>query len=151
MLQHLLLISQYSADCDYIASDQNSVTDALTRTGVALIHDSNSPLDFEKIANAQSSNSEIQDMCKRISSLQINSLPIENSNKVILCDVSQSEPRLLLPAALRRKAFDTIHSLNHAGIKSSTYMLKQKYFWPSLNKDVKQWVNQCQSRGGNPM
>ena len=145
VLRHLQFISQYSTDCDYIASDQNSVADALTRTGVALIHDLNTPLDFEKIADAQSSDSEIQDMCKRISSLQIKSLPIENSNKVILCDVSQSEPRVLLPAAFRRKAFDTIHSLNHAGIKSSTYMLKQKYLWPSLNKDVKQWVNQCQS------
>ena len=120
VLRHLQFISQYSTDCDYIAGDQNSVADALTRTGVALIHDLNKPLDFEKIADAQFSDSEIQDMCKRISSLQIKSLPIENSNKVILCDVSQSEPRVLLPAAFCRKAFDTIHSLNHAGIKSST-------------------------------
>ena len=144
VLRHLQFISQYSTDCDYIASDQNSVADVLTRTGVALIHDLNTPLDFEKIADAQSSDSEIQDMCKRISLLQIKSLPIENSNKVILCNVSQYEPRVLLPAAFRRKAFDTNHSLNHAGIKSSTYMLKQKYLWPTLNKDVKQWVNQCQ-------
>ena len=145
VLRHLQFIFQYTTGCEYIASDQNSVADALTRTGVALIHDLNTLLDFEKIADAQSSNSEIQDMYKRISSLQIKSLPIENSNKVILCDVSQSEPRVLLPAAFRRKAFDTIHSLNHVGIKSFTYMLKQKYFWPSLNKDVKQRVNQCQS------
>ena len=62
-----------------------------------------------------------------------------------MCDVSQSELRMLLPAAFCHKAFDTIHSLNLAEIKSYTYMLKQKYFGPSLNKDVKQWVNQCQS------
>ena len=52
---------------------------------------------------------------------------------------------MLLPAAFCRKAFDTIHSLNHVGIKLSDYMLKQKYLWPRLNKDVKEWVNQCQS------
>ena len=39
VLRHLQFISQYSTDCDYIASDQNSVANALTRTGVALIHD----------------------------------------------------------------------------------------------------------------
>ena len=49
--------------------------------------------------------------------LQIKALPMENSNKVVLCDVSQSEPRVLLSVAFRRKAFDTIHSLNHAGIE----------------------------------
>ena len=59
VLRHLQFISQYSTDCNYFASDQNSVADALTAIGIALIHDLNTPLDFEKIADAQSSNSEI--------------------------------------------------------------------------------------------
>ena len=80
-------------------------------------------------------------MCKKISSLQIKGLPIENSNKVILCDVPQSELRVILTAAFCRKAFDTNHFLHHARINSFTYMMKQKYLWLSLNKDVKQRVN----------
>ena len=47
VLLHFQFISQYSTECDYIASDQNSVADALTRTGIAQIHDLNLPLDFE--------------------------------------------------------------------------------------------------------
>jgi len=57
--------------------------------------------------------------------------------KVILCDVSQAELRVLLPSALRRKAFDIVHFLSHAGIKSTTYML-QKCIWLNLHKDVKE-------------
>ena len=144
MLRYLHFILQYSTDYNFIASDQNSVSDALFRTSVALIYDLNTPLNLEKIADAQSSDSEIQDTCKRVYLLQIKSLLIKSSNNVILCDVSQFETRVFLPAAFRRKAFDTIYSLNHTGIKSPIYMLKQKYFWPSLSKDVKEWVNLCQ-------
>ena len=68
------------------------------------------PLEFEKLADAQSNNSEMQDMCEKFFSIQNKNLPIENSNKVILCDLSQSKPRVLLRAAFRHKAFDKIHS-----------------------------------------
>ena len=66
-------------------------------------------------------------MCKQISSLQIKVLPVDGTDKIILCDVSQADPRVLLPTDCRRKAFDIIHSLSHAGIKSTTYRMKQKY------------------------
>ena len=48
----------------------------------------------------------------------------------------------MLPKAFRRKAFNIIHSLNHTGIKSSRYLIKQRYYWPSMNKDIKDWVIQ---------
>ena len=145
VLRHLQYISQFSTDCEYISSEENSAADALTRTGVALVHDLTTPLDFIKIADAQSKDPEIQAMCKQISSLQIKGLPVDGTDKMILCDVSQADPRVLLPTDFRRKAFDIIHSLSHAGIKSTTYMMKQKYIWPNLRKDVKQWVSQCQA------
>jgi len=49
VLRHLQFISKYSTDCEYIQSEENSVADDLTRTGVALIHDLNKPLDFAKL------------------------------------------------------------------------------------------------------
>ena len=52
VLRHLQFISQHSTDCEYIASDQNSVADALTRTSVALIHDLNMTIVFEEITDA---------------------------------------------------------------------------------------------------
>ena len=70
-------------------------------------------------------------------------MPVRNSPNFILCDVSQDTPRTLLPKAFRRKAFNIIHSLNHAGIKSSRYLIKQRYYWPFMNKDIKDWVMQC--------
>ena len=84
-----------------------------------------------KIADAQSKDPKIQAMCKQISSLQIKRLPVDGTDKMILCDVSQADPLVLLPTDFRRKAFDIIHLLSHAGIKSTTCMMKQKHIWPN--------------------
>ena len=143
ILRQLQYISQFSTDCQFIASGENVVADALTRANVALISDLPEALDFESIASAQKSDADVQSLLNKITSLQIKEFPIRNSSSTILCDVSQTAPRVLLPKDFRRKAFDIIHSLNHAGIKSSRYLIKQRYYWPNMNKDIKDWVLQC--------
>ena len=40
-----------------------------------------------------------------------------------------STPRILLSKVFRHKVFNIIHSLNHAGIKSSRYLIKQRCYW----------------------
>ena len=63
---------------------------------------------------------------------------MRNSPNFILCDVFQDTPRILLPKTFRRKAFNIIHFFSHAGIKSSGYLIKQRYHWLSTNKDIKE-------------
>jgi len=94
VLRQLQFISQYSTDCEYVRSEENPVADVLTGTGVALIHNLNTPLDFAKIADAQNSDSEIQTMCNQTLSLQIKGIPVDGTKKVILCEVSQAGPRI---------------------------------------------------------
>jgi len=64
-------------------------------------------------------------------------LPLPDSNNTILCNISQDEPRVIVPSKFRRKAFKTIHSLDHAEIKSTLYMLKQKFCLTTINRDVR--------------
>ena len=85
---------------------------------------------------------EIKAMTQQISFLRLQHLSL-SKNKTILCDVSQSDPRVLLYRELRQKAFEIVHFLNHAGIKSTNYMMKQKFLWPNMNKDIQTWVQQC--------
>ena len=68
----------------------------------------------------------IKAMTQQISSLRLQHLPL-SKNKTILCDLSQSDPRVLLSHEFRQKAFEIVHFLNHAGIKSTNYMMKQKF------------------------
>ena len=141
--RHLQFISQYSTDLEYIESKQNFVADTLTRSGILLVSDLPDALNYEEIAQAQQSDPEIQSYLSQISSLQFKNLPLEGSCETILCDVSQSDTRVVLPKQFRRKAFEHVHFLNHAGIKSTNYMLKQRFIWPNMNKDIKDWVSQC--------
>ena len=141
-LRHLQYISQFSTDCEYISSEKKFVADALTPAGVTLINDLPATLDYEAVAVAQNNDADIKAMTQPISSLQLQHLLL-SKNKTISCNVSQSDPRVLLPREFRQKAFEIVHFLNHAGIKSTNYMMKQKFLWPNMNKDIKTWVQQC--------
>ena len=114
----------------------------LTRANVALINDFPIALNYDAIADAQNNDEEIVEMTKQISYRQLQRLPLSN-NKTILCDTSLSDPRVLLPRDFRQKAFEIVHFLNHAGIKSTNYVMKQKFLWPNMNKDIQTWVQQC--------
>ena len=124
-------------------SENNSVADALTRSGLALILELPKPIDFDAIAHAQEIDTETKSLSNAITSLLLKLLPVNNSYKETLCDVFQNEPRVILPLSFRCIAFDMIHSLSHAGIKSTLDMIKQKFFRPNINKDVKNWVSEC--------
>ena len=104
------------------------MADALTRTVLALIQELTKPIDFDAIADVQEIDPETKSLFNAITSLQLKLLPVNNSYKKILCDVSQNEPRVILPPSFKRKAFDMIHSLNHVGIKYTLHMIKQKFF-----------------------
>ena len=101
ILRQLQYISQFSTDCQFVESNyqKNVVADALTRANVAFIFDLPDALDFKAIAEAQKSSTDIQSLCNRITSLQIENLPVRNSPNFILYDVSQNTPRILLPKA----------------------------------------------------
>ena len=111
VLRHLQYISQFSTDCEYISSEENFAANALTRAGVTLINDLPTTLDYEAVADAQTNDVEIKAMTQQISSLRLQHLPLFK-NKTILCDVSQSDPRVLLPREFRQKAFE-ICSFSH--------------------------------------
>ena len=64
------------------------MADALTRTVLALIQELPKPIDFDVIADAQKIDPETKSLSNAITSLQLKLLPVNNSYKKILCDVS---------------------------------------------------------------
>lgn len=54
--------------------------------------------------------------------------------------------RALVPEPLRYKFFEAFHGgplAGHYGINSVGKRLKQRYYWPGMDNDVKRWVNAC--------
>lgn len=66
----------------------------------------------------------------------------------ILYNIESEPARLVIPQKLVKQVIeqhhDTIFS-GHQGIKKTIGVLKQRYYWPTLTKDVKDYVSRCVS------
>ena len=61
----------------------------------------------------------------------------------MLCDVSTGRPRPLVPTTYRRKIFDVVHGLAHPSIRSTIKLIKAKFVWHTMAKDIRDWARSC--------
>lgn len=137
--RQLEFISQFTNDIRHISGKANFVADALSR-----IEAINVPacVDFESVATAQQDDSELKVLMSD-SSLVMKPLPIENSSLTLFCDTSTSQVRPYVPFSLRRSVFDSLHNLSHPGFNATIDLVKQRFVWPSMSKDIKEWCKVC--------
>ncbi len=73
---------------------------------------------------------------------------IENSHITCKNDmyVKGNSNVLVLPKSVRNDVLTFLHdNLGHQGINKLTYRVKERYFWPNLDKDVKNFCKACHS------
>lgn len=52
--------------------------------------------------------------------------------------------QLVVPASLRRSVYDSQHEHGgHFGQRSTLTLMRRNYYWPSMSKDVQEWIGQC--------
>ena len=66
-------------------------------------------------------------------------------DQFVLCDTSTSYPRPFVPCTLRKSIFDSLHAISHPGIKSSIKMIKARFYWPHMDKTIKELCASCTS------
>ena len=64
-------------------------------------------------------------------------------NDTILCDISSPFPRPFVPKDSRKSIFNSLHNISHPGINATTKLVKARYFWPSMDKDIRNWSREC--------
>ena len=158
--RHLSCISEYITDMQYICGQDNVVADTLSRnvhettvetepstSNIDLNENSASNVnsvtlsaaDLHAIARAQQADAEIQIYSDRLIDQFIEPrLPIK-------CENSTPHPRPFVPQSMRKAVYDSLHNLSHPGAKGSTRLIKSRYFWPQMDKQIHQWAAQCQS------
>lgn len=138
---HLDFVSQFTTDIRHISGKENLTADTLSR-----IEAVSSPLDVGQLARTQGSDAELQNLISSQStSLKLESIPIPGTNITLYCDVSLSRPRPFVTKELRRQVFNSIHSMSHPGVKSTTKMVTDRFIWPSVRKDCRTWVQTCEA------
>ena len=61
----------------------------------------------------------------------------------LVCDVSTSVPRPVVPVEFRRCVFDTIHNLSHAGTRATRRLITKRWVWMKMQADVSKWCKEC--------
>ena len=56
---------------------------------------------------------------------------------------STSNPRPYITAAFRRPVFDALYRLSHPGAKATTKLVAQRFIWPGIRRNCRQWAKQC--------
>ena len=143
-IRHLDFISQFTTDLRHVSGNENPVADALSR--IATLTPS-STIDFDAMAFALHNDEELNQIRNDLSSstMELRDHPIPTSNKpYYLRHFHRSvNVDLLFPQAFRHTIFDSLHNHSHPGIKATQRLITERYVWPSINRDVRQWTRSC--------
>ncbi len=144
--RHLDYISQFTTDIRHVKGTLNVVADALSRMEVNSITNHQPPcLDFTAMARAQQTDPELTRMLAfpDSTSLQLQQVPLADTDTTIICDSSTGLLRPFVPAVMRRLTFDSLHSMSHPGIRATQKLIKARFVWPYISRDCKSWTQTC--------
>lgn len=130
--RQLSFISQLTTNIQHIAGSSNITADYLLR--------------IESISNTSdliNLNAQDEDYTLTDTSLKIQDMEIEGGRK-IKCDTSTGKIRPIVPPSQQRKVFSAIHNLSHPGIKGTLSLIKPRFVWKSMKKDITTWVKSCE-------
>ena len=136
--RQLSFISEFVVDIVHISGKDNVVADTLSRNiPISTVNSElrNHLADLPAIAKAQSQN---QDHFK-----DFRPFDIGLKDTPVFCEVSQPNPRPVVPSELRLIVFHSLHDLCHPGIKASVGLVNTRYFGPSMKEDIKKWCIEC--------
>ncbi|TNN11539.1 Retrovirus-related Pol polyprotein, partial [Schistosoma japonicum] len=57
--------------------------------------------------------------------------------------IGEGTARLVYPRSYRSVIFDTLHNLSHPGVRATRKLITERFCWPKMNKDTKEWARTC--------
>lgn len=141
--RQLIFISEFTTDIRHVKGDSNVVADSLSRVEEIACP---SLINYGEVSQYQQSDEQLSRLLLRRpdNSLRFKQVKLQDSDVVVWCEVATQKCRPYLPEKFRRLAFDSIHNLSHPGIRGSRKLVADRYFWPSINKDVGIWAKTCE-------
>lgn len=137
--RQLEFISQFTTTIKYLKGEENEAADALSRVQEISYTAS---LNYEEIAKAQLDDVELKQYQQQLD-MKFENLKFPALKLSLTCETSTGKFRPYVPKGFRKQVFDSIHGLAHAGIRETRRLVTEKFFWPSMNKDVHLWAKTC--------
>lgn len=136
--RHLDYISQFTTDLKHISGKDNLVADTLSR-----IEELELSIDFSKLALSQESDPELKELLEHGTSLHLEKVKIPGTRKELYCDVSTLVSRPYITKPMRKQVFDSLHALSHPGANATIKLVSERYVWPGVKKDCREWSRTC--------
>ena len=141
--RQLSYISEFTTDIRHVHGKDNTVADTLSRAEEATISDVHLGIDYLSMARDQQQDADTQDLLHNSTTLQLQKVPFGPQGVTLICDMSTSQPRPVVPRPWQRRVFDIVHSLSHPSIRTTRKMITGKFVWKGLKKQVGTWARQC--------
>ena len=138
--RHLDFISEFTSDIRHIPGRSNVVADALSRIPVSSIQTNS--LDLKEMAELQRNDLDLEN-ARQSSNLKLADRPLLTGPGTIVCDTSLPNDRPFVPTLMRRKVYEHLHQLSHPGANATVKLIAERFVWPSMRKDIRQWVRTC--------
>ena len=139
--RQLSYISQFSTDIEFIPGTSNVVVDPLSR--IETIHLA-TDISLIELAEYQSSDQELKKLLEApTTSLNLKKLKWGPDQTTVVCDLTGESFRPYIPLPLRERVFKLLHSSAHPGAKITDRVIRQRYVWPNMHRDIKNWCKSC--------
>ncbi|KAK3773158.1 hypothetical protein RRG08_013745 [Elysia crispata] len=96
------------------------------------------PIDLARMAEEQLRDPKVAELRKQPGALKLKEVNLDGC--ILLCDVSTSRPRPIVPPLWTKTIFEAIHNLSHPGHKPTTRAISARYVWPGLKREVKNMI-----------
>lgn len=136
--RHLDFISQFTTDIRHISGKDNVVADTLSR-----VDELHMPVDLDVLAKSQATDPDLAKVLRGETSLRLEKMTIPGSRTELYCDVSTPTPRPFVPANCREQVFHSLHSLSHPGPNATAKLVAQRFVWPLMRKNCREWSKAC--------
>lgn len=139
-LRHIDYISQFTTDIRHIAGRDNVVADMLSR-----VYAVEAAIDFEDLKKLQDADEELQSYLRGevVSSLVLDEITTPFTSEPIICDTSTGTNRPWITKELREKIFRLVHGLSHPGVKATVKLITDRFVWPDMKRDIRDWSKNC--------
>ena len=132
--RQLSYISKFTTDIRHLQGKDTFVEDTFSR---ATIDHVQLGINYADMAGAQQQDTEVQ-ACRTVNtSIQLENVRFGLQGAMLLCDVSTSHARPIVPTSWRRQVFYMIHGFSHPSVRVTRKLIAAKFVWKGLQK---QWV-----------
>uniref|UniRef100_H2YBQ6 Gypsy retrotransposon integrase-like protein 1 n=1 Tax=Ciona savignyi TaxID=51511 RepID=H2YBQ6_CIOSA len=141
-VRHFNYISQFVDQIEYVSGDSNEAADCLSRVEVGMIDCKTASWDFVHMAAEQLIDDDIQKAVSGIvsTSLILEEKVIDSGKASLIGDVSLGHFRPVVPFSMRDMIMECYHCLAHAGVKPTTDLIRSRFVWPKMKKEIRNYV-----------